>query len=125
MQSIDEKFKGLVLTGTPGRPIGQVVGSQACVLLSALPDGDAVMKHYDDAISAFLEGKRIVPDPSLPEDLRNLLLGLDSPANLPFARELWSYNLSDAIVKVSEPIIVIIGKKTFRLIGMQTVRLSK
>jgi hypothetical protein len=83
------------------------------------------MKHYDDAISAFLEGKRIVPDPSLPEGLKNLLLGLDSPANLPFTLELWSYNLFDAIVKVSEPIIVIIGKKTFRLIGMQTVRLSK
>ena len=111
LQSIDKKFKGLVLTGAPGRSIGQVARSQARALLSSLPDGDAIMKHYDDAVSAFLEGKRIVPDTSLPERLKNLLMGLDSPVNLPFTRELWSYNLSDAIVKVSEPIIVIIGKK--------------
>jgi len=111
LQSIDKKFKGLVLTGAPGRSIGQVARSQADALLSSLLEGDTIMKHYDDAISAFLEGKRVVPDTSLPEQLRNLLIGLDSPANLPFTRELWSYNLSDAIAKVSEPIIVIIGKK--------------
>ena len=111
LQSKDDKFKGLVLTGAPGRSIGHVTRSQALALLSSLPDGDAIMKHYDDAISAFLEGKRSVPDTSLPEQLKNLLMALDSPANLPFARELWSYDLSDVIVEVSEPVILIIGKK--------------
>jgi uncharacterized protein len=40
-----------------------------------------------------------------------LLLSLNAPINLPFARELWSYNPAEYISKVEEPILVLIGKK--------------
>jgi pimeloyl-ACP methyl ester carboxylesterase len=105
------RLKGLVLTGVPGRSIGQVARSQILEQLSPVLDGDTMMKHYDEAISSFAEGRAIVPDPSLPEGLRNLLLGLTNPANMPFTRELWSYSPADAIARLAEPILVIIGKK--------------
>ena len=50
-------------------------------------------------------------EPSLPEGIKQLLFSLATPANLPFARELWNYNPSEYIAKVKEPILVMIGKK--------------
>ncbi len=111
MQSKSRHFKGLVLTGAPGRSIGAVGRSQILAQVKALPNGDDIMKRYDEAIVAFVAGKPVVPEVGFPEDIRQLLLSLVSPANLPFARELWLYDPSEVIAKVNEPILVVIGKK--------------
>jgi pimeloyl-ACP methyl ester carboxylesterase len=105
------KFKGMVLTGAPGRSIGQVARSQIYNQIKSLPNKETIMKYYDDTIATFVIGKPVVPDSSLPEGIKLLLLSLANPANLPFSRELWTYNPSEFIPKVKEPILVIIGKK--------------
>lgn len=105
------KFKGLVLTGAPGRSIGQVGRSQVYNQMRPLPNGETIMKQYDAAIATFLNGDQLVPDSSLPEGIKQLLLSLTNPMNLPFSRELWNYNPSEYIAKVKEPILVVIGKK--------------
>lgn len=115
VQAAERRFSGLVLTGAPGRSIGQVARSQILAQVRDLPNGDLVMDQYDAAIAAFEAGEPIRLDPSLPEGLRVLLLSLTTPANLPFARELWSANPSDLIAKVQEPILVMIGKKDIQV----------
>ncbi|XHH08013.1 MAG: alpha/beta hydrolase family protein [Candidatus Bathyarchaeia archaeon] len=105
------KFKGLILTGAPGRSIGEVAREQIVNQLAQLHNKDEIIKQYDDAIAAFSKGEPINPDPTLPEGIKNLLLSLETPVNLPFTRELWSYNPSEYISKIQEPILVVIGKK--------------
>lgn len=109
------KFKGMVLTGAPGRSIGKIARSQIFNQLISLPNKETMMKHYDDAIDSFAQGNPIVPDDSLPEGIKQLLLSLATPANLPFARELWTYDPSEVISKVKEPILVVIGKKDIQV----------
>ncbi len=109
------QFKGLILTGAPGRSISKVVQSQVEEQVKLLPDTESVMKNYYDAISAFEKGETVVPEASLPEFIKQLLLGLTYQGNLPFARELWSYDPSSYITKVKAPILVIIGKKDIQV----------
>jgi alpha-beta hydrolase superfamily lysophospholipase len=109
------RFKGLVLTGAPGRAIGDVARTQISNQLVALPNAGGLLKHYDDAVADFIAGKPIVPDASLPDGVKQLLLGLATPANLPFAREFWMYDASRFISMVKEPILVVIGKKDLQV----------
>ena len=115
VQSNSKRFKGIVLTGAPGRSIGQVARSQVQNQLKSLPNAEGLLKSYDASIASFVSGQPIAPDPSLPEGIRLLLQGLASPANLPFARELWTYNASDFISKVPEPALIMIGKKDIQV----------
>jgi len=115
LQATSKRFKGLLLTGAPGRPVGQVARSQILAQVTPLPNADDVMKHYDDSIAAFITGKPVEPDASLPESLKYFLQSVTSPVNLPFARELWSLNPADLIAKVPEPILVVIGKKDIQV----------
>lgn len=105
------KFRGLILTGAPGQSIGQVARIQIVNQIKSMPNAETIMKHYDEAIDMFLAGKPVVVEPSLPDGIKQLLFSLATPANLPFARELWNYNPSEYIAKVKEPILVMIGKK--------------
>jgi uncharacterized protein len=105
------KFKGLILTGAPGRAIGQVARTQILNQFKSLPNAEVIMKLYDNLIAIFLKGIPIVPDSSLPDGIQQLLLSLSTPMNLPFSRELWNYNPSEYIAKVEEPTLVLIGKK--------------
>ena len=109
------KFKGMVLTGAPGRSIGQVARSQIYNQIRSALNAETIMKQYDAAIAMFLIDKPVVPDSSLPEGIKQLLLSLANPANLPFSRELWTYDPSEYIAKVKEPILVIIGKKDIQV----------
>ncbi len=115
LQATSKRFKGLVLTGAPGRPVGQVARSQLLAQAAPVPGGDVLMKHYDDYIAAFVAEKPVVPDAVLPEGVQMLLRSLTIPANLPFARELWLLNPADLIAKVPEPILVVIGKKDIQV----------
>jgi hypothetical protein len=73
------------------------------------------MRCYDACIAAFVAGKSIVPDVSLPNVMKSLLASLTVPANLPFARELWLENPAQLAAQVSEPILVVIGKKDIQV----------
>jgi pimeloyl-ACP methyl ester carboxylesterase len=109
------KFKGLILTGAPGRSIGEVAREQLANQLTFLPNKDAILKQFDEAIAAFSKGEPINPDPTLPDGIKTLLLSLETPVNLPFTRELWNYNPSNYISKIQEPKLVIIGKKDIQV----------
>ena len=109
------QFKGLVLTGAPGRPVGLVARDQLLAQTAALPNADELMKRYDGCIEAFVAGKPIVPDPLLPDGVKDLLRSLETPVNLPFARELWVEDPADLVSRVSGPILVVIGKKDIQV----------
>ncbi|HZU69448.1 MAG TPA: alpha/beta hydrolase [Ktedonobacteraceae bacterium] len=106
---------GLVLIGPPGRAVGTVARSQLAAQASSIPDGDALLALYDAAISRFLAGEPTNPDPALPEGVQMLLQGLESPANLPFARELWVADAAPLLRQVNVPMLVIIGKKDIQV----------
>ncbi len=111
LQATDRRFAGLVLTGAPGRSVGQVARSQLLAQAAGPDNGDLLMNQYDAAIAAFMAGEPVTPDPSLPEGMQALLLSLASPVNLPFSRELWSSDPAALLAKVTEPVLVVIGKK--------------
>jgi uncharacterized protein len=104
-------FAGLVLTGPPGRAVGAVARSQLAAQASGIPNGDALLALYDAAIARFLKGVPIAPEPLLPEGVQMLLKSLETPANLPLARELWMANAAPLLRLVNVPVLVIIGKK--------------
>jgi pimeloyl-ACP methyl ester carboxylesterase len=104
-------FAGLVLTAPPGRIVGAVARSQVAAQAAALPNGQELLALYDAAIARFLAGEPIDPDPALPQGVQMLLQGLATPANLPFARELWLADASLLLRQVDIPVLVIIGKR--------------
>ena len=109
------RFDGLVLTGAPGRPIGLVARDQLLAQVGPLANGDEIMKRYDACIAAFVAGKPIAPDAALPEVMKSLLASLTVLVNLPFARELWLENPAHLASQVSEPMLVVIGKKDIQI----------
>jgi hypothetical protein len=102
---------GLILTGPPGRAVGAVARSQLAAQAAGIPDGMALLALYDAAIARFLAGEPINPDPALPDGVKLLLQSLETPANLPFARELWTADAATLLPEVPAPVLVIIGKK--------------
>jgi pimeloyl-ACP methyl ester carboxylesterase len=105
------RFAGLVLTGAPGRAIGDVARSQILAQVRGLPAGEVLMEHYDRAIADFTAGRPMHVDPVLPEGMRMLLGALAAPVNLPFTRELMTANPAGLLARVPEPVLVVIGKK--------------
>ncbi len=106
---------GLVLIGPPGRSVGVVARSQLAAQAAAIPNGDALLALYDAAIVRFLAGEPMNPDPSLPEGVQMLLQSLETPANLPFSRELWLADAATLLKQVNVPVLVIIGKKDIQV----------
>jgi uncharacterized protein len=106
---------GLVLIGPPGRAVGAVAHSQLAAQAANIPNGEALLALYDAAIARFLAGEPIAPDPALPEGIQMLLKGLETPANLPFARELWTADAASLLGQVDVPVLVIIGKKDIQI----------
>ena len=116
LQTKSNRFKGLVLTGAPGRAIGDVSRTQIFNQVKQLPNAEKIMETYDDAIAAFLANKPPSKDTVLPEgNIKLVLQSLWNPANLPFSRELWCYNLPEYIVKIDEPMLIVIGKKDIQV----------
>ncbi len=109
------KFRGMVLTGAPGRAIMDVARSQIQAQVAGLPYGDIMMQHFDAAVADFVAGRPITPDPVLPEGARGLLAALETPANQPFSRELWSANPAGLLAKVAVPVLVVIRKKDIQV----------
>jgi uncharacterized protein len=114
LQATNNRFKGLILTGAPGRAIGDVSRTQIFNQIKQLPNAETIMKAYDDAIADFLAGKPMTKYMPI-ENLKFLLMSLHSPANLPFSRELWCYNLPEYLKRIDKPILVVIGKKDIQV----------
>jgi hypothetical protein len=115
IQTTTNRFKGFVLTGAPGRAIGDVARTQFFNQSKAIPNGETLMERYDEAIGDFLAGRPMVIAPSLPKSMEPFFRALESPNNLPFSRELWTYNLAESIGKIIEPMLVVIGKKDIQV----------
>ncbi|MFI7001981.1 alpha/beta hydrolase family protein [Nocardia sp. NPDC050175] len=108
-------FAGLVLTGAPGRAVGDVARSQLAEQAAAIPHGAELLDLYDASIVRFLAGEPSAPDPALPDDVTNILRSLENPANLPFARELWTADAAAPLGRVGVPVLVVIGKKDIQV----------
>ncbi|HVC75262.1 MAG TPA: hypothetical protein VND96_01965 [Candidatus Micrarchaeaceae archaeon] len=106
---------GLVLTGPPGRAVGAVTRSQLAAQAKSIPNGEQLLGLYDAAVARFLAGERAAPDPALPESARTLIAALESPANLPFARELWTVDAATPLREAGVPVLIIIGKKDLQV----------
>lgn len=108
-------FAGLVLVAPPGRAVGAVARSQLAEQAARIPNGDALLALYDAAIARFLAGEPVAPDPALPAGVQMLLQSLQSPANLPFARELWMTDAAPLLGQIDIPTLVLIGKKDIQV----------
>ena len=135
LQAKSARFKGMVLTGAPGRAVGELARSQIqgqmrfftqatdAAGLATEPDSgtklsldaEGLMKHYDQAIADFVSGKPVHLDESLPKGVKDMLLAVTTPANQPFSRELWSYSLPEHLSRVNDPTLVVIGKKDIQV----------
>ena len=115
LHSPEIPFAGLVLTGPPGRAVGIVARSQLAGQAARIPNGEALLSLYDVAIARFLKGEPVALDPALPEGVQMLLKSLETPANLPLARELWMANAAPLLRLVNVPTLVIIGKKDLQV----------
>ena len=111
----DIPLAGLVLIAPPGRSVGSVARSQLAAQAAAIPDGDAMMAHYNAAVARFLAREPMNPDPSLAPGVRALLDGLAAPANLPFARELWMTDGAPLVARIDVPTLIVIGKKDIQV----------
>ena len=115
LQAKDFPFAGLILTGAPARSIGEVARSQITAQLAAVPGGDAMLAAYDAAMADFAAERPVKIDESLPEPLRNMIRAVIAPLNQPFSRELWITNPATLAVKITAPILIVIGKKDLQV----------
>ncbi|HVN72998.1 MAG TPA: alpha/beta hydrolase [Methanoregula sp.] len=116
LQKTGVPFAGLVLTGAPGRTVGEVARGQLAAQLASLPGSGAhVMAYYDRVIADFTAGKPMQTDPAYPKEINQFLRTLENPLNLPFSRELWTYSLPEHLAGVDVPVLVLIGKKDIQI----------
>ncbi len=106
---------GLVLTGVPGRAVGPVARSQLAAQAALIPNGEALLALYDQAIERFLRGEPAAPASELPDGVKDLFRSLEAPANQPFSRELWIADGASLLANVDSPVLVIIGKKDIQV----------
>jgi pimeloyl-ACP methyl ester carboxylesterase len=108
-------FTGLVLTAPPGQIVGAVGRSQIAAQVAGLLNEQALMAAYDAAIAHFTAAEPYTPDPSLPQSVQMLLQALATPANLPFARELWIADPAALLGQIQVPVLIVIGKKDIQV----------
>ena len=106
---------GLVLIAPPGRPVGVVARAQLAEQAAAIPNGAALLALYDEAIARFQAGQPAAPDPALPPGVQLLIQSLESPANLPLARELWLADAAPLLGQIAVPTLVLIGKRDIQV----------
>lgn len=106
---------GLILAAPPGRAVGAVVRWQLAAQAAAIPIGAMLLDLYDEAIQRFEKGQSAEPDPALPDGVKNVIAALESPANLPFSRELWGAEATSLITQVTVPTLIFIGKKDIQV----------
>jgi uncharacterized protein len=88
-----------------------VANAQIAAQLLPVPGGEQMLAAYDQAIQDFMAGREVHIDESLPEGLRNVILGITNPINQPFSRELWMADTPSLLAQVTQPVLLVIGKK--------------
>ncbi|WP_345764012.1 alpha/beta hydrolase family protein [Diaminobutyricibacter sp. McL0608] len=111
----DVPFAGAVLAAPPGRPIQTVLLSQLALQATQFPGGEQLMPKVEEAVARYSAGQPMNPDPSLPDTVRMVLASFETPANLPFARELWVESASDSLALVGIPTLVLIGGRDVQI----------
>jgi uncharacterized protein len=106
---------GLILTAPPARAVEVVAHAQIKTQLKPIPGGEKWLADYDTAMADFTAGRSVQIDESLPEGIRNLILGITNPVNQPFARELWVTEPVVMLSKINIPIMIVIGKKDIQV----------
>jgi pimeloyl-ACP methyl ester carboxylesterase len=108
-------FAGLILTSAFARPAGVLARAQIAAQLAAVPGGDQWLAAYDAAMTDFVAGRPIDVDEHLPEGLRMVIVSVTNPGNQPFARELWITDPLALLVRVTAPVLIVIGKKDIQV----------
>lgn len=72
-------------------------------------DGAELMDAVRAATERYESGQPMNLDPRLPEDVRVVLSSFETPANVPFARELWAEDATRTLPEVTIPTLVLIG----------------
>ncbi|MBD3943807.1 alpha/beta hydrolase [Microbacterium sp. NEAU-LLC] len=105
-------LSALVLTGAPGRSVGEVFVSQLTQQLAGAPD---LLPLVAEAAARYSAGEPADPDERLPEPVRQAFQSFETPMNLPFARELWNEDAADSLALVTIPTLVVIGGKDVQI----------
>ena len=108
-------FSRAILAAPPGRPVRDLLLMQLRLQLTQAPNGDALMTLVEQACARYEAGQPMDPDPSLPEQLRMVLLSFDTPANLPLALELFAESACDTLPRVTVPTLILIGEKDLQV----------
>ena len=114
-QAREYLFAGFVLTGVPGRSIKDTMRTQVVPQLRPLPNGESLIAQFDAAVADYVDGRPVRLDPEAPVGLQRLFQSLETPANLPFARELLNVDPAQMLKGVREPVLVVIGKKDLQV----------
>ena len=101
---------GLILTGPPGRAVAAVARSQLAAAAATLPNGDALLHHYDEALGGS-SWAGPGPGPRSARECASARRELVHPANQPFARQLWTANAASLLPQITAPTLIVIGKK--------------
>ena len=109
--SRETRFAGLILQGIPGHSIADTIRAQIEPQVAPLPNGKEIMAGWDKLMANFLTDKPFIADPALPEVMNSIIQNAYDPINLPFTRELFTLDPASMIGKVTEPTLVMIGKK--------------
>ncbi len=104
-------FVGAVLAAPPGRSIRRVLTAQLESQLGGVPGAAEQLALVEQAAERYANGEPMAPDAALPEGVRTVLASFDAPANLPFARELWSADAAALLPEAAIPVLVLIGKR--------------
>jgi pimeloyl-ACP methyl ester carboxylesterase len=105
-------LSALVLTGAPGRSVGEVFITQLTQQLAAAHD---LLPLVLEAAARYSAGEPADPDERLPEPVRLAFQSFETPMNLPFARELWNEDAADSLALVTIPTLVLIGGKDVQI----------
>jgi len=101
--------KGLKTMSTS---IGTVLVTQLSQQLAGSPE---LIPLVEQAAARYAAGEPIAPDPRLPEQVRMVFASFETPANLPFARELWTEDATQSLPRVTIPTLVVIGGKDVQI----------
>jgi pimeloyl-ACP methyl ester carboxylesterase len=115
LQAGDKKFAGMILAGPPGQSVGDLARTQIAAQLAGMPDADNILEMYDAAVSDFVETGTTEPDEALPYSIKQFLLSLTNPVNMPFTQELWTADIVPELKNIHVPVLVIIGKKDIQI----------
>ena len=108
-------FAGLVLAAPPGRSVGAVLRTQLDAQLALVPGGAELMPLLHESLDRYAAGELADPPPELPEQLTQVLAAFEEPANLPFARELFTLDAAKLLPRDELPTLVLIGEKDIQI----------